>query len=517
MNQMVFNSYLKYYKWIRKRVSRESINLFYKKILDVFYERDRMKIVNFLVISSKVLVIIPLLLFTTLYLLVETLSSAQLVAGVCLSGFLSSIHTLLSLHFKFSHRPIDYLKNEFRFVLRLLPKRKEPSFILKRLSLDLVGGTLIYSIVPYFFSLLIILFVNPALWVLLLGLVFILFNYLLGLSLLIGKILNKKGLSMSAIGMVVLLLIEAIRVFDFQRAFQINSQHVFTLFLKNEPISFPSETQGLLLTILLSVFFLFCYIYSHLRKNRFTCSIFKDRETVIETFSKNKVVYQRLLLRGFYLNNKVQKLRIGTMILVLSMIVSYPLLSQNSSIPLTLTILVFSYTPSVFNLIINFYLYDGILEKRFMVLTYYFLRKFNCQNYLLKQTVFPTISQSFVLLFPYFVLLMFLKPVDMLAFIVLYVLIFFSTIILTVIRIYNLKQYDFDQMKTLNSDALISKPIENYIIFGTPILYSMPLAVIQLTQSHLLYTYLCMIGYTSLFLVYCLIKICFLIRGGKRC
>lgn len=205
------------------------------------------------------------------------------------------------------------------------------------------------------------------------------------------------------------------------------------------------------------------------------------------------------------------------MILVLSMIVSYPLLSQNSSIPLTLTILVFSYTPSVFNLIINFYLYDGILEKRFMVLTYYFLSKFNCQNYLLKQTVFPTISQSFVLLFPYFVLLMFLKPVDMLAFIVLYVLIFFSTIILTVIRIYNLKQYDFDQMKTLNSDALISKPIENYIIFGTPILYSMPLAVIQLTQSHLLYTYLCMIGYTSLFLVYCLIKICFLIRGGKRC
>jgi hypothetical protein len=78
MNQMGFKSYLKYYKWIRKRVSRESIYLFYKKILDVFYEQDRMKIVNFLVTTSKILVIIPLLLFTTLYLLVESLSSAQL-------------------------------------------------------------------------------------------------------------------------------------------------------------------------------------------------------------------------------------------------------------------------------------------------------------------------------------------------------------------------------------------------------------------------------------------------------
>lgn len=508
-------SYFRYRKLIHERTSRESVYLFYKKILHTFFEEDRIKIVNLLVKASKLLIIFPLLTLTILYLLAETVYSPQFIKGLFFGGLLSSIYTILSIHFKFSQRSLESLKDEFRFILRFLPKGKESPFILKKISFDLFRGPLVYSIVPYLFSLITAsLLLNQPLWVLLFGFILIFFNYILGLSLLIGKILNNKVFLRTIIGVVILLFAKSLTLFDFERALQIKLGDLSSLLPANGSVPLSSEFYLLLLIVSLS-FLISLYILSSL-KTAFVSSIFLEKEKEIPTFNNNKSIYQRLLLRGFYARDKILKLRLASIMLVLLIILSHSLLTQNGPIVLALTILIIGYSPSVFNLAFNGYLYNEILEKRFLISTYYILKKFNCQKYFLKQTVLVTLSQSTVLLCPFIVFLILFKAMNVIATVILYFLIFLSIILLSATRMYDLKKFQFEQIRALTPFTLTSNSAENYIIYGIPLVYSMPLGILQLSQPYLLYVYICMVGYTATLLFYCLLKVYFLIKGAKN-
>lgn len=509
-----------------KRAIRDNFYLLYKNILNIFLEEDRLKIINLLLLSARILIIIPLVSFTITYTFLGVLYSSNVMESILFTGLISSIHTLVSNHFKYSYRSVTYFRRELRFLLRLLPRGKEHLFIIKKISLDLCNHTFIYSILPYSLSVLILILLgNQSLGILLFGLLLVILNYMLGLSSAIFKITNFKSRTLKhyyllLIGMFAALLIIFVKSLDINRISQMRIGNIREYLFIFEKEKLSIEVFVLCLLILSALALVSLYLYFALKKKAFIQSIFFDKEREVQRLNWNKIVYQRLLLRGFYSKNKVLKLRIGSILTILLIVLFYPILDQNNTISLVVTILFFCYSPSLFNLIFTHYLYNEILQKNFITTTYYYLIKFRCQKYVYKHTIFATLSQSMVLILPLIVILVLFNPIHQFLAMICYFLNFLSTILILATRIYNIGIYNFEQIKSLDPSLLTSKSTENFLVFGIPIMYAIPLIVLEIAQSNLLYTYICILCYTTLLIIYSVAKIYFTVIlrvGGRKC
>ncbi|KRD87911.1 hypothetical protein ASE51_26370 [Bacillus sp. Root147] len=512
-------NYFKYSKLISNRRSKDNIYLVYKSILDLFLEEDRIKIVNFLLYSSKILIIVPLFFFTVFYTFLGSLYSSKVLEGIFFSGLICLIHTFISLYSKYGYNRVLMLKKDFKFVLRIILKGKENAFIIKKINYELFTNVLIYSIFPYFLSILItFLFINHSLWILLVGVLLISLNYMWSVCLLIIKMIEiyENIVKLLLITTTSIYLLTLLSSFNIKRIFPMESQKLQGYFLDNSYPEINGHCLILISLILITLIFCSLFVYMIFKTKKIISSIFISKNEDVHKAYNNKIVYQRLLLRGFSSKNKILYIRIGSIIATFLVIVFFPILNHSNRIPLALTILFFCYTPSLFNLVITYYLYEEILQKPFTITTYYFLKKFQSKKYLYKQTILATFSQLLIVSLPLLTLLLLYRPINIFITIICYFVVFFVIITILVTRIYNLEKYNFEEIKVLDPASLTSKSFENFIVFGIPILYAIPVVSLILAQPNLIYAYMSMIGYVILLLLYCSVKVYLsLFRGIK--
>lgn len=515
---MSYRKFFKYNKLNSERRTKDNIHLLYKRFLDIFVEEDRIKIVNFLLTSSKILIFVPLVSFTILYFILGLLCSFQVLEGVFFSGFISILHTIISIESKFRYSRIDLLKKDLQFALRIIVNGKGDYFVIQKMSFELLNSTLIYSAFPYFLSVIILFsFVNQSIWILLFGFLFISLNYLIGLSMLIIKIVPtirryiQVFLTITIAGFIIIL----IQYFNLNRILTIKNQ--ITEIFSTDRISKLDAQFWISISLVSTVVILLSLlIYCVFKYGKIISAIFISKEDGLYKNHNNKVVYQRLLLRGFSFKNKMLYIRIGSFIATLLLVILYPILNHYSSIPLVLIILFLCYSPSLLNLMITHYMYDEILQKPAINTTFYFLKKFQCEKYLYKQTILSTFSQLVVVMLPFLTTLLLYRPINVFAGAIFYTLILFTTVIIAVTRVYGLGKYSFEEINILDPSILTSKPAENYIVFGIPIVYAIPLVAIVLDEYNLFYFYISTSSYLFLLIIYCMGKIYLFLFKEKK-
>lgn len=516
---MMNRGYFQYAKLISKRRSKDTLLLMYKRFLGIFLESDREKIMYFLLVSSKVLVVVPILFFLLFYTLAGSVYSSQVVAGVVFSGIVSIIHSLFSIHSKYGEALILEMKKELEFILRLLPKGMDGFFTIRKISMELLTSTLIFSIFPYGLSIILLfIFVNQSILVLVSGVIFMLLNYILAFALLMAKMtkIYVQSVKWFLIVFTTVSLAILVNTIDQKRLFPFHITNLFDYFLNNSQPVIGINIYLLWGIALIALTISWYFIYALFKKKKVVSALILTKEDGLHRIFKKKVVYQRLILRVFHAKNKLLYIKIGSILASVLIVLCYPVFSQNENIPLIIIILFFCYSPSIFNLLITHFLYDEILQKNFTNTTYYLLRKFQCKKYLYKQTIMATISQLFIMLLPFITLVLIYRSISPVLAIVSYFLVFMIIVTILVTRIYGLGKFTIEEVKMVEPAILTSKSTENFILFGIPIIYAIPMVSLTIAQSNLMYAYISTISYVALLLVYCFGKIYFsLAREGK--
>ncbi|PLR75429.1 hypothetical protein CU633_21155 [Bacillus sp. V3-13] len=504
--------YFKYIRLIADRRSKDSLYLMYKSFLDIFLENDRNKIIGFLLKSAKGLIVVPILFLLVLYTIIGSLYSTNIVEGILFSGVINIIHTILLIHSKYGDSQIGFLKKDFEFVLRLLPKRKEHVYIIQKLSHELLHSTFVYSSFTYLLSVVLLFtFVNQSIWVICIGILFVLLNYLLGLTFLIIKItrLYDRMVKGSLVVILTALITTLLNSLNIRELFPFDATALSNYFLnRGNPVI------GIKVIILISlsvggVTSSFFFIFYILKTKKVTPAVIVLKEDGFHKLFNKKDVYQRLLLRGFDSKKKLSYIRAGSLLATSTIVLLYPFFIQNDKMPLTLTILLFCYSPAIFNLLITYYLYDELLQKNFTRTTYYLLKKFQCKKYFYKYTIVTTFSQLFILLLPFLTVLLLYKPLNIFLAFVSYLLVFIIVVAILVTRIFNVGKFSYEEIKMIEAPVLTSKSTENFIVFGIPIFYAIPVVSLTLAQSELLYAYISTLIYICVLLLFCIAKIYF--------
>ncbi|MGG0848643.1 hypothetical protein [Peribacillus simplex] len=514
-------SYFKYIRLNNNRRSKDSLYLMYKGFLDIFLEEDKNKIMDFLLKSAKCLIVVPVFFMLALYTILGSLYSAHIIEGLLFSGLISILHSIFLIHSKYGEVNISAIKKDFEFVLRLIPKRKVNAFIIHKISLEYFHSSFIYTGITYLIAVFILyIFVNQSLWVLSGGILLVLLNFLMGFTFLFINITRLhervvKGLITLFVAAFSIILLNS---FNLKRIYPFDlDQLIIPYFRDSGDIFIDTKVIFLFSMIMGGIFLSLSFVFYCLQTKSVVPAILViNEESFYKLFSK-KHIFQRLLLRGFDSKRKLLYIRGGSLLLTSIIILLYPFLNQNDKIPLALTILLFCYSPAIFNLLITHYLYNELLQKPFTRTTYYFIKKYSCKKYLYKYTIQTTFSQLFILLLPFLTLTLLYRPLNVFWTVSSYVLVFIIIVTILVARIFNTGKFSYEEIKIMEAPVLTSKSTENFIVFGIPIFYAIPVLSLTLAQSQLLYIYISTLIYTFVLLLFCVIKLYLsLAKEGKN-
>ncbi len=512
-------TYFEYARLISRRRSKDILALVYKKFLSIFLESDRERIIQFLFVSSKALVFVPILFFLLFYTVIGSVYSSHVIAGLIFTGILSLFQSIGTIQAKYGEPLILELKRELEYVIRLLPKENTYSFIFRKVNRELLGSTFIYSILSYGISVLVLfLFVTQSIWVLVIGFLFIITNYGLSFIFFIAKLtgLYVKRMNWSLAILMPAYLAIVTNSIELNRLYPFHLTNLLDYFLPDRQLNMEAHIYLLCGITFVALIVSLYFIYSVFRKGKIVSSLVSINEGGFYKGFQKKVVFQRLILRVLYDKNKLLYIRIGSIFFSLLIILCYPVLSKHNQIPLVITVLFFCYSPSVFNLMITHFLYDEILQKNFTNTTYYFLRRYQCKKYLYKETILATISQLSIILLPFLTLCLLYQTIQVFFAVISYFLIFLILVTLLVIRIYGLGKFTIEEVKMVEPSVLTSKSTENFILFGIPIIYAIPMVSLIIVESNLFYAYISMVSYVVILLIYCLSKVYVsLSREGK--
>ncbi|GAE93793.1 hypothetical protein JCM21714_2898 [Gracilibacillus boraciitolerans JCM 21714] len=185
--------FYKYKKLYTFRFMKEQLKIIYARILGIFTAKDREKVVDFLINSTKYVNIIPFLMFSTIYFLVLLIISDSLNRNIILAGVISIVLSVLYTVFKYRESKLNDMKEELSLILNHINPKQSSAFLIKYLCIDLFKNVIFYAALPYIITgtlLLAITEFNVYLFLILLG--YFALSFSLTLCILITKIIIRN-------------------------------------------------------------------------------------------------------------------------------------------------------------------------------------------------------------------------------------------------------------------------------------------------------------------------------------
>lgn len=485
--------YIRFERLMERRKQKEVLRIMLKPFLDLFMEKDQKVVFRWAWLLLRFPNVFNVVFFTLAYCFL--IGKYGSVEGIFFSGVVGILHTFYLVNHRFDREKILNLQSELNFLLRLnfVGKNK---FILQKLFYEITKECLYLSVLPLILTAVMLTFIVPSAgwWLWLNTFLFASISFLFAFQILQSRLRHHKQRHKQLLAFAPL----------FITFFVFLSLPDYAKFIQTSPLDFRgfaaesiSGRQWTMtgLTGLLLLYMVVCTV-PYLR-GKYNLQPFKNVEDGADFTIKGHSAYQKLLLKSMLYRGRLNKFRLGILMLTLIVVLLYPWLSKHPYISSSAVFVLFCYTPYLLYFLLPHYLYENLIEKRNLYTTYYLQKRYSFRKYALPLAFRTTVEKTapFVVL-PMLLLIALYHFVDAFMWLGLlcYLVSYLFVVRIIVFRMYQLEKYAIEQFAALNSRVITSNIADHLLLFGLPIVLAGPLLTLYIVKEWPLLLYFGFIG-----------------------